>query len=260
MTQGIYEIVNLADGKASAYIGSSVDVSARWNGHRSQLRRGQHVNAHLQHAWNLYGEDAFVFSVLKEVEDADMLLAMEQEYLDNYLDWEHCYNIAQEAAAPMMGHPHTEATRCKISEAHKGKKFTEEHRYKLSEAHKGKVFSEEHRRKISEAHKGMAPSEETRQKMSEALMGNQHLLGHRHTEETKRKMSESHKGNQYNLGRKHTDEARRKISEAQTGHMVSEETKRKISEANKGRKHTEEHKRKLSEAAKRYHRGRVRSE
>ncbi len=117
--QGIYEIVNLADGKASSYIGSSYDIGGRWRVHRHCLRHGTHVNVHLQRAWDKYGEDAFVFSVLEEVGD-DMLLVMEQEYLDDYFDRGRCYNIARDAAAPMKGHNHSEETKQKMSEARRG--------------------------------------------------------------------------------------------------------------------------------------------
>lgn len=51
---------------------------------------------------------------------------------------------------------HSDETKKKISESHKGKKmvFTDEHRKNLSEAAKGKVFTDEHRKHISESHKG----------------------------------------------------------------------------------------------------------
>ena len=50
-----------------------------------------------------------------------------------------------------------------------GKHHSEETKKKQSEAHKGKQFSKEHKQKISEAKKNM--SEETRQKISEAKKG-----------------------------------------------------------------------------------------
>ena len=196
MTQGIYEIVNWEDGKASTYIGSSVNIEHRWVKHRSQLRRGVHNNIYLQRAWNKYGGDAFVFSVLEEVE-TDMLLIMEQEYLDDYFDRGHCYNIAIDAIAPMRGYKHTRETKRKMSEVHKGKKlppFTEEHKRKLSEAAKGRKHTEETKRKMSETRKGCVPTEETRRKISKALKGRMF------TEEHRRKLSEAMKGNQNALG------------------------------------------------------------
>jgi len=219
VTQGIYEIVNLVDGKASTYIGSSVGIEKRWCNHRAALRAGWHANAHLQAAWNLYGEDAFVFSMLEEVED-DMLLAMEQEYLDDYFDRGHCYNIATTAgpAGPL----------------------SVERKRKISEALRGHKVSEETRRKISKAKKGQKPPEETRRRMSEAAKGNQKLLGYKHTEEARRKMSEAA------IGRILSEETRHKISKSNMGRVLSEETRHKISKGKMGKVFSEEHRRNLS--------------
>jgi group I intron endonuclease len=94
----------------------------------------------------------------------------------------------------------SEEVREKISRENKGRIVTEETRIKLSlskmgnSSRLGKPHSEETKRKISESHKGEKhplygkhPSDETIQKMSEAHKG------HRHTEESKRKMSEAWK-------------------------------------------------------------------
>ena len=172
MLQGIYEIVNWQDGKASTYIGSSVDIERRWKQHRGILRRGTHDNSHLQRAWNKYGEDAFVFNVLEEV-GTDMLLVMEQEYLDDCLDRGHCYNIAITAgpAGPLpdetkrkmmgnqnaLGHKHTNEAKRKMSQAAKGnqhslgRKRTNEARRRMSEAGKGSRLTDETKRRIGEA-------------------------------------------------------------------------------------------------------------
>ena len=204
---GIYEIVNWEDGKASSYVGSSVDIEQRWRGHRCALRQGAHHSPYLQHAWDKYGEDAFVFSVLEEVEDADMLLAMEEEYIADYVDRGHCYNILLMANAPppRQGWKHSEESKRKMSKAHKGKPgpmlgrcHTEETKRKMSEAHRGKKrgpMGAEHKRKIGEANTGKLAgrpkSEETKRRMSVALLGNQRFLGHKHSDEARRKISAS---------------------------------------------------------------------
>lgn len=78
-----------------------------------------------------------------------------------------------------------------------GKHHSDETRRKLSESHKGQVpwnkgkhgiYSEDTRRKLSESNKGHHHSEDTRKKMSESRKGKTM------SEETRRKMSESHKG------------------------------------------------------------------
>jgi len=221
---GIYEIVNQQDGKATAYVGSSVNIEQRWGQHRSALCNGKHDNEHLQRAWDKYGEDAFVFRILEEVEE-DKLLITEQEHIDDYLDRGHCYNMAITAGP---GGRISEETRRKISTSLMGHEVSEETRQKISEVlegnipwNKGKkgVCSEEHRCKISEANKGRTPW----------------IKGKRHSEESKRKMSEAHKGRPSSM----------------LGHHHTEESKRKMSEIKKGKKHTDETKRKMSEAAKR---------
>lgn len=77
---GVYQIRCLPTGKI--YIGSAVNLRARWQQHRWSLRRGNHRNVHLQAAWNKYGEENFEFSVLELVEASD-LLGAEQEWIDN---------------------------------------------------------------------------------------------------------------------------------------------------------------------------------
>jgi len=191
MTTGIYEIVNLADGKASSYVGSSQDMGARWRTHQNALRANRHVNPHLQSAWNKYGEDAFAFSILEEVGD-DMLLVMEQEYIDDYFDRGSCYNIAMRAGAPMKGRKHTEETKRRMSASRSGGRASMQ----------GKNHTEEARRKMSKAKKGIVPwnkglntgplSEEHKRKLGEACTGERHpLWGKSHTAEARRKISEA---------------------------------------------------------------------
>ena len=85
---------------------------------------------------------------------------------------------------PMYGKHHSEGSKKKNSEAHKGEKnpnygktLSEEHKKKLSEANKGKKMSEEARKKMSEVKKGKHLSEETRKKMSVVQKGNTNVKG-----------------------------------------------------------------------------------
>jgi hypothetical protein len=60
---GIYKIhCSVSD---NVYIGQSVNIPVRWNRHKLDLSRNAHCNSHLQAAWNLYGPDAFTFSILE---------------------------------------------------------------------------------------------------------------------------------------------------------------------------------------------------
>ena len=91
---GIYKIENLINGKI--YIGSaSINFIIRWNSHKNELKNNKHPNIHLQNAWNLYGEENFVFEVIEEVpileneSKKDFKLRLvddrEQYYLDTLL-------------------------------------------------------------------------------------------------------------------------------------------------------------------------------
>jgi group I intron endonuclease len=76
---GVYQIRCITNGKI--YIGSAVNMPARWAEHQQRLRRCVHRNRHLQHAWNKYGEESFEFIVLEYVTSA-FLLRAEQEWID----------------------------------------------------------------------------------------------------------------------------------------------------------------------------------
>lgn len=67
--------------------------------------------------------------------------------------------------------PHSEETKKKMSESHKGKVKTKSHKENLSKALKGKSKSMEHRQKLSDANKGKVKSKEHKEKLSKALTG-----------------------------------------------------------------------------------------
>jgi len=204
---GVYRLTNISNGHF--YIGSSADLIFRRNDHYKRLRQGKHRNDHLQKAFNLYGENSFIFDIL-EFCGKDKLIEREQFWIDNYkARGEVLYNIRL-IAQSCLGVKRSEETKWKISEAKKGKspswakgkKFSEEHRQKISEAKKNisdetrkkmsesaKNISAETRKKMSFAHIGKKISEETKRKMSIAGLGNKNSLGHRHSSESKKKMS-----------------------------------------------------------------------
>lgn len=77
----------------------------------------------------------------------------------------------------VVGWKHTEESKMKMSNVHKGKKHSEEHKRKIGESHKGitpwkgKHHTDETKKRISESNKGHYISEETRRKQSEAMKG-----------------------------------------------------------------------------------------
>ena len=231
VSSGIYQITNQINGKC--YIGSAVNLQNRRAVHLCRLRRGRHHNQHLQRAFDKYGEEAFMFSVLEGVEDVSQLIPREQHFIDT-LNPE--YNIAP-IAGSSLGCARSAEARAKNSEAHIGKHHSEEARAKISAAKKGERNpnfgkhqhpSEKTRKKISAAKMGHPVSEETRAKIAAAQSGERsYIFGKHLSEETRAKISAT------KMGRRTSQETRRKMSEAHIGKHFSEKTRKRMSEAHK---------------------------
>jgi hypothetical protein len=99
---GVYQIRCKRNGKI--YVGSAVNLRARWDTHRRDLRKGFHHNPYLQHAWDRYGESDFELVVLEYVEVA-RLLDTEQLWIDRTGCINRCvgYNIKPEATCSGRG-------------------------------------------------------------------------------------------------------------------------------------------------------------
>lgn len=88
MTSGVYSITNTQNGKH--YIGSSVNIEARWSAHRSKLRKGTHYNSRLSQDWRLYGQDAFTIEVLEFVLPVQKELTYAEQRWIGKLDSANC--------------------------------------------------------------------------------------------------------------------------------------------------------------------------
>jgi hypothetical protein len=78
---GVYAIVNVNNGKR--YVGSSRNIRARIQVHRSKLRLGKHHSPILQFAWKKHGgNDAFRVEVLEYCDNENKLYGLEQRYMD----------------------------------------------------------------------------------------------------------------------------------------------------------------------------------
>lgn len=77
-TSCIYQIKNAQTERV--YIGQSCDIAARWRGHRDALRQGKHINDELQSDREAYGEAAFEFSIIEEVDGWEVLCEAEARH------------------------------------------------------------------------------------------------------------------------------------------------------------------------------------
>jgi hypothetical protein len=63
---GVYRIRNTRNNKS--YIGCGMDLPAKINRHKAELKFGSHRNRELQDEWNLLGKSSFEFEVLDELD------------------------------------------------------------------------------------------------------------------------------------------------------------------------------------------------
>lgn len=135
---GIYCIENLINGKK--YIGLTNDLGRRKREHFNLLRKGEHENAHLQSAWDKYGEENFVFYVVEECA-IELLDDKEKYYISVFHSNkdEYGYNIESGGRANQIV---AQETREKLSKALKGRKFSQEHKDHISRSLAGRVVSE----------------------------------------------------------------------------------------------------------------------
>jgi len=195
---GVYKITNQENGKM--YIGSCKCFQVRASQHLKSLKKQKHHNKHLQHAFNKYGTDAFLFEVIKVV-DGDKLArtTCEQTYLDEQKDnWQGCYNIAKKTVnkqGPWSKTP--EETRKKHSESTKKMWQDPEHRAKVSKAN-SKATKAQWKDPISRAKLEKATRKSSKKRVGKSWGS--------HTEEHKQKMSKVMKGNTNNKGHKQTPE------------------------------------------------------
>lgn len=96
--KGIYKIINIINNKY--YIGSSVDLQSRKANHFRKLKINRHHCAHLQNAWNKYGEENFKWEIVEILNDLDLaeIRKVEQKYID--ADFDNQYNIAKDTMTP----------------------------------------------------------------------------------------------------------------------------------------------------------------
>jgi group I intron endonuclease len=129
MTSGIYKITAIHNNEF--YIGSSKDITRRWERHRNCLRKNKHQNRFMQRIFDKYQEGCFVFEIL---EITDELELREQYYMDLLNPSLNLRKIAKNNS----GLKHTEKAKQKMRDAHLGKKLSDEHKSKIGNSCRGK--------------------------------------------------------------------------------------------------------------------------
>lgn len=199
------------------YVGSAVKPKRRRWEHWDALKKNRHHCAALQNAWNEFGEDAFEFEVIEEVEDESKLLAIEDMYLAQHAGNHYCYNTAMstqipsstqtevrekiahslrehyaENEHPRRGKKHTPETLAKIAANRIPPSGENHYRY-------GKTVSEEIRKKIGDTQRGkpkgpgrtISPEGMAKIRAAAEAGHYSHWEGRKHSEESKEKMGRS---------------------------------------------------------------------
>lgn len=168
MISCIYTITNVKSNKI--YVGKTNNFHYRMTKHKYTLKKGNHINEHLQKAWNKYGEENFMFEILDEVSE-DLLMSFEHYWCNilNVHDYLVGYNIRP--THPYNKASNSKITSEKISKALMGKKASEESKKRMSEAKKGQILSEQHKQKISEKLKGKTKSDNAKINIAKSKLG-----------------------------------------------------------------------------------------
>lgn len=185
-SSGVYQIKNKITEKF--YIGSAVNLKARWTQHKGKLRLQIHPNKYLQASWNLHGEEAFEFIILEECTRED-LPTLEQKWLDQTQCYDRNvgYNLYKIAGSPLGSkwtEERKEAARIRMT----GFKHTEEAKSRMKEIQSNRP--KEIGAKISAGKMGHKQSEETKLKIK---IANIHLNDKNFREKQKASVRKPHK-------------------------------------------------------------------
>lgn len=168
----IYRITNVTNNKC--YIGSAINYNARIKRHLNDLKVGRHHSSKLQRSYNKYGVESFIFEIIENVYNVDLLIETEQKWLDKLRPELNMTLIA--GLNSHLGMKRSQVTKDKISNKLTGITRSQETKDKISKAKLGvsidstnmnkdkigKSLSKQHRDKIGKGNEGKLVSQETR--------------------------------------------------------------------------------------------------
>lgn len=243
----LYMTTNLVNGRRYVGVHSTEDIDDGYFGSGKALKN----------AVKKYGEENFLFDVLRYCNDEAEMLEHEARIVDEcFISRKDNYNIVVGGGMPpridQRGRVFTEEHRRNISISGKGRPCSQETRKKLSERSTGRLHSEEAKAKMSESRKGMKFSESHRESISNVLMtrpevecpycgkaGKGGLMKHWHFDNCKENPNGTYPSS-HMKGKKQTEEVKKKISESLTGRTLSYETRIKLSKKAKQQWHNKE--------------------
>jgi group I intron endonuclease len=83
---GIYQIRNLTNGKI--FVGSSKNLTGKFNSYKFQLDLGSHINRELQKDYSKFGEKNFAFEI---IDDLDPKEGVAYDYTDDLIALEELW-------------------------------------------------------------------------------------------------------------------------------------------------------------------------
>ena len=186
----IYSITKITNGKK--YIGSAISFEKRKRDHLNRLKNGKHHSIKLQNSYNKHGKDCFIFEIIEEVINIELLIESEQKWIDKVNPE---YNMTLIAGLNShLGMKRSDETKKKISEALKGKKLSQDHKERIKKTMTGRKLPDAHKENLkkakenSELFKSSLKTTERVEKIKETRIKNGGFIV---TEEMKLKISET---------------------------------------------------------------------
>ena len=178
----IYRFVNSINGKV--YVGYTKDFTKRLHEHKQNSKQ---PNTKFYKAINKHGWDNFVCDIIYQSLDIDHIKQMEVHFISEHNSYHEGYNSTFGGEGKTGAVP--SSTRKKQSISRGGRFIAKDNlgnTYQITKDDPRYLSGE-----LVGINKGVKASLEARKNQSIARMGNQHLLGHKHTDESKRRISES---------------------------------------------------------------------